>query len=150
MAAIGHPVGRLAGFCLAVSITLGVFDARADSGPRLGTWYLVGRDTTYWRAEMVIERNDGQGYAGKLTWRAVGGEPAGGIEPFHAEYDPATQTFRMRGGAVQEATGNIASGAHYQARVTCDGRYLVHGHWWGDGIEDGTWTARHQTGEIGK
>lgn len=139
----------LAGLFLSLLTGLGVADAHAESGPRPGTWYLVGRDTTYWRAEMILERRDGNHYAGQMTWHALADEPAGGTEPFQAEYDPATHTLRMQGEPVRNATGNIASGARYEARVACDGAYLAYGRWWGTDIADGTWTARHQANTTG-
>jgi len=122
--------------------------AAQDDGPRLGTWYLVGWDTSHWRAELVIDKREGQGYTGRMIWRAVTGAPAGGTEPFHAEYDATTGTFRMQGEPVQGASGDIASGATYEARVVCDGRYLAYGRWSGDDVEDGTWVARHLSDAI--
>lgn len=144
----GVDFGMLAGLCLAAAMSLSAVDVRADPGPRPGTWYLVGRDTTYWRADMVLEHQEGQRYAGHMTWHAVDGEPAGGTEPFQAEYDPATQTLRMRGEPVRDATGNIASGGQYEARVACDGSYLAYGRWWGSDIADGTWAARYRAGKT--
>lgn len=119
----------------------------ADTGmaaPRLGTWYLVGWDTRHWRAEMLLTQHAGNRYAGLMTWRAVDGEPAGGAEPFHGEYFPATGAFRMKGEPVINPTGGIASGADYEAWSACDGQYLANGRWSGADIEDGTWVARHR------
>ncbi len=128
---------------LAAGVILATSVLAQDDGPRLGTWNLVGRDTSRWRAELVINRRDGQRYAGRMTWRAVSGEPAGGTEPFKAEYDPATRTLRMRGEPLIGATGDIAAAASYESRVACDGGYLAYGRWYGEGIEGSTWAARH-------
>lgn len=117
-----------------------------DDGPRLGTWYLVGWDTSHWRAELVIDRREGPRYTGRIIWRAVTGDPAGGTEPFHGEYDAPTGTFRMQGEPLQGASGDIASGARYEAQVVCDGRYLALGRWYGEDVEEGTWVARHVAG----
>lgn len=130
--------------CLAIGL------AQADDGaPRPGAWDLVGQDTSHWRAEMVLIRQDGNRYTGSFTWQAVSGDPASGTEPFQGEYDSATRTLRLRGEPVQGATGNIASGARYEARVACEGRYLAYGRWWGANIEPGTWAARHGDEVIG-
>ena len=120
--------------------------ACADDPPRSGTWYLVGHDSRHWRAEMVLQRQAGARYDGHMTWRAVQGSPAGGLEPFSGEYDAATCTLTLRGEPVREATGDIASGAHYSARVADEGRYLAYGRWWGVDVAPGTWAARLRTG----
>jgi hypothetical protein len=132
-------LSRLA--CLAIGLAS---VAQADDGaPRPGVWDLVGQDTSRWRAEMMLTRQDDNRYTGSFSWQAVSGAPAGGTEPFRGEYDPTTRTLRLRGEPVQGATGNIASGAHYEASVACEGRYLAYGRWWGTDIEPGTWAARH-------
>lgn len=130
---------------LAILATGAILAASAlaqDDGPRLGTWYLVGWDTSHWRAALHIDRREGPRYTGRIVWRAVTGDPAGGTEPFQGEYDAPTGTFRMQGEPLQGASGDIASGARYEARVVCDGRYLALGRWYGEDVEEGTWVAR--------
>jgi hypothetical protein len=105
-----------------------------------GHWQARGRDELGRQFEgyLVVDRSPGAYLrAGYFEWQAPVG---GGRYHFEGTFDPATRMVRWTGYSVQDRFGGAVS-AHYEAKLSADGRRFENGTWSGGISIPGTWTA---------
>jgi hypothetical protein len=117
-------------------------------GPRPGSWSIAGKDTRQWQGVLTLESTTRNAFNGCVEWKSLDAPVASGLEEVVGDYIPETREFRMQGIQLLDAAENLAQGASYRAWVNTDGRLVYGGRWFGEEVEDGVWSARHEKTEA--
>ena len=113
-------------------------------GPALGLWTTSGHDGTSWAGLLEINSRSGPFIEAKIKWQTADGQDHSGVELLRGCFNVEISTITLKSYALENAKGDIAPNAIYEAVVSPCGRSLE-GHWFGDPflnvVLNGSWRA---------